>query len=128
MYEDLVPEAEPEAAGGGDGGGTGQQPGELSAADRKLLEYNRRIHEVNGAPLDFPSFIREGYNVRVLTEGGYADLGEGLLVKDYFVGAGPAPEDGQEVVRPLAFLLRPDSRLEVRPRLPVIPRPDLRRE
>ena len=53
----------------------------LSDADVRVLESNRRMHEINGAPVDFPSFVRDGYHVRVLTEEGYNEQPDGLMYK-----------------------------------------------
>ena len=39
------------------------------------------ISQVNGAPIDFPAFIREGYKVRVLTSNEYVSQSDGLVYK-----------------------------------------------
>jgi len=64
--------------------------------ERLLMEYNERIRSLNGAPADFPTFVRSGYDVRVLA-GGYKKSTNGLLYKDFTEGSGRAPTEGEEV-------------------------------
>ena len=76
----------------------------LTANDRQLLEYNRRIQELNGVPLNFPSFVRNGFEVRVLAPGpSWVLTDEGLLYTP-LPGEGIAQgnlgktaQDGQEI-------------------------------
>lgn len=44
---------------------------DLTIPQRQLLEYNRRSQRQNGAPPDFPLFIKEGYDMTVLISDGY---------------------------------------------------------
>lgn len=44
---------------------------DLSVPERQVLEINRRTQRQNNAPPDFPSFIREGYDMTILTSEGY---------------------------------------------------------
>ena len=69
----------------------------LTDEDLKLIAYNERIHQLNGAPEDFPTFVRVGYDVRVLTRSDYSTTPEGLIVKDYVVGDGRQPGTDNEV-------------------------------
>eukprot|EP00898_Chlorokybus_atmophyticus_P004677 jgi/Chlat1/520/Chrsp103S01111 len=66
--------------------------------EEKLLEYNRRIQSLNNVPDGFPAFVREGYDVRVLTPEGYVTSSSGLLYRDFVEGAGDLPKEGQELV------------------------------
>ncbi|GAQ79979.1 hypothetical protein KFL_000430210 [Klebsormidium nitens] len=70
----------------------------LDDYEKKLLTYNRKIQKLNNAPRDFPGFIREGYDVRVVTSSEYKTSGSGLLYRDYEEGSGPQPEEGQQVI------------------------------
>jgi len=72
---------------------------ELSVPQRQVLEYNRRTQRQNGAPPDFPLFIRDGFDMTILVTDGYQVSPEGLLYKDYVEGAGEAlPQEGQQVI------------------------------
>ncbi len=42
---------------------------ELTAPEQRLLEYNLRTQRQNNAPPDFPSFVREGFDMTVLADG-----------------------------------------------------------
>ena len=53
--------------------------------DTKQLLNNQRIKTYNNAPADFPAFIREGYDVRVVHGNDYVVREDGLIVKDYEV-------------------------------------------
>jgi len=64
--------------------------------DTKQLLNNQRIKTYNNAPADFPAFIREGYDVRVVHGNDYIVREDGLIVKDYKVGEGESPKDDQE--------------------------------
>ena len=67
-----------------------------TAVDTKQLLNNTRIKTYNNAPADFPAFIREGYDVRVIHGNDYTVRDDGLIVKDYEVGTGAKPSDNQE--------------------------------
>ena len=66
------------------------------ATDEKQLQNNQRIKTYNNAPPDFPAFVREGYDVRVVHGSDYVEQANGLIVKDYVVGTGARPLDDQE--------------------------------
>jgi FKBP-type peptidyl-prolyl cis-trans isomerase len=71
---------------------------DLTVAQRQILEYNRRTQRQNNAPPDFPSFLREGYDMTILASEGYQVTPEGVIYKDFAEGAGDAfPQDGQQV-------------------------------
>jgi FKBP-type peptidyl-prolyl cis-trans isomerase len=70
---------------------------DLSIPERQVLEYNKRTQRQNSAPPDFPLFVREGYDMTVLTPEGYQVSPEGLIYKDYAEGTGNLPEEGQQV-------------------------------
>jgi FKBP-type peptidyl-prolyl cis-trans isomerase len=70
---------------------------ELSVTQRQALQINRRTQRQNNAPPDFPLFVREGYDMTVLASGGYQVTDDGLIYKDYVVGSGKEPRDGQQV-------------------------------
>ncbi|XP_060210028.1 peptidyl-prolyl cis-trans isomerase FKBP20-2, chloroplastic isoform X1 [Lycium barbarum] len=65
--------------------------------ERRLLEQNKRIQRENNAPEEFPSFIREGFEVKVVTSDNYVKRDSGLIVWDFAVGEGDCPKDGQQV-------------------------------
>ena len=64
--------------------------------DTKALLNNQRVRTYNNAPADFPEFIREGYDVRVIHGNDYIVQPNGLIVKDYLPGSGESPKDNQE--------------------------------
>lgn len=64
--------------------------------DDKQLQNNQRIKTYNNAPPDFPAFVREGYDVRVVHGSDYVEQANGLIVKDYIIGTGAQPGDNQE--------------------------------
>uniref|UniRef100_A0A7C8ZFE5 peptidylprolyl isomerase n=1 Tax=Opuntia streptacantha TaxID=393608 RepID=A0A7C8ZFE5_OPUST len=66
--------------------------------ERRLLEQNKRIQRENNVPEDFPSFIREGFQVKVVTSDNYIRRDSGLILRDFEVGKGDCPKDGQQVV------------------------------
>jgi FKBP-type peptidyl-prolyl cis-trans isomerase len=72
----------------------------LTAAQRQLLEYNRRTQRQNNAPLEFPSFVREGYDMTILASEGYQVSPEGVIYKDFVVGDGGAGGEGAEGALP----------------------------
>ncbi|GKV12774.1 hypothetical protein SLEP1_g23885 [Rubroshorea leprosula] len=65
--------------------------------ERRLLEQNKRIQKENNAPEDFPNFVREGFQVKVLTSENYVKSDSGLIYRDFEVGKGDCPKDGQQV-------------------------------
>lgn len=65
--------------------------------ERRLLEQNKRIQRENNAPEEFPSFIREGFTVKVVTSDNYVKRDSGLILWDIAVGEGDCPKDGQQV-------------------------------
>ncbi|XP_021755250.1 peptidyl-prolyl cis-trans isomerase FKBP20-2, chloroplastic-like [Chenopodium quinoa] len=66
--------------------------------ERRLLEQNKRIQRENNAPDDFPSFIREGFDVKVVASDNYIKRDSGLIYRDFEVGQGDCPKDGQQVI------------------------------
>uniref|UniRef100_A0A0E0DE14 peptidylprolyl isomerase n=1 Tax=Oryza meridionalis TaxID=40149 RepID=A0A0E0DE14_9ORYZ len=66
--------------------------------ERRLLQQNKKIQEANRAPDDFPNFIREGFEVKVVTSDNYITRDSGLLYEDIKVGTGNSPKDGQQVI------------------------------
>lgn len=68
----------------------------LRPQEKQVLILNRRIQKQNGCPDEFPSFIRDGFNIKVLADG-YTLTPEGLIYKDFEVGTGDLPVDGQQV-------------------------------
>ncbi|KAF5201110.1 Peptidyl-prolyl cis-trans isomerase fkbp20-2 protein [Thalictrum thalictroides] len=65
--------------------------------DKRLLEQNRRIQEANNVPTDFPNFIREGFEVKVVTTDSFVKCNSGLIYMDIAAGKGDSPKDGQQV-------------------------------
>ncbi|CAL9781984.1 unnamed protein product [Musa acuminata subsp. burmannicoides] len=76
---------------------SGKVKGSNPYNERRLLEQNRKIQEANSAPEDFPNFIREGFQVKVVTSDGYVKCDSGLIYLDILVGKGDCPKDGQQV-------------------------------
>uniref|UniRef100_M8CD04 peptidylprolyl isomerase n=1 Tax=Aegilops tauschii TaxID=37682 RepID=M8CD04_AEGTA len=66
--------------------------------ERRLLQQNKKIQEANRAPDDFPNFIREGFQVKVVTPDNYITRDSGLIYEDVKVGTGDCPKDGQQVI------------------------------
>lgn len=67
--------------------------------EERLLEQNRRMQKLNNAPSNFPGFIREGYNVKVVVSGqDWVNAPSGLIYLDIEQGEGRQPKDGQQVV------------------------------
>eukprot|EP00775_Hariotina_reticulata_P010090 gene10090-10246_t len=64
---------------------------------QQIFNLNRRAQSQNRAPDDFPGFIREGFDITIVGEG-YQMEANGLIYKDYVVGSGTSPDDGQQVV------------------------------
>ncbi|CAL1388806.1 unnamed protein product [Linum trigynum] len=65
--------------------------------ERRLLEQNKRVQRENNAPEDFPSFVREGFEVKVVASEKYLKTNSGLIYKDFEVGHGDCPKAGQQV-------------------------------
>lgn len=66
--------------------------------ERRLLEQNKRRQRENNAPEDFPSFVREGFEVKVVTSENYVKSDSGLIYRDFEVGKGDCAKDGQQVI------------------------------
>ncbi|KAL3683366.1 hypothetical protein R1sor_001388 [Riccia sorocarpa] len=64
----------------------------------RLLQQNRRMQKLNGAPDGFPGFIREGFDVKVVTDDRYVTTKSGLIYFDLVEGHGEPPQDGQQVI------------------------------
>lgn len=69
----------------------------LSPAERQLYQFNKRAQGQNRVPEDFPVFIREGYNIKVIADD-YQVSPEGLIYRDFEVGRGLPPQEGQQVM------------------------------
>lgn len=65
--------------------------------EKRLLEQNRKIQEANNAPEEFPSFVREGFEVKVVASDRYVKRDNGLIYLDLKLGEGDCPKDGQQV-------------------------------
>ncbi|KAK2998566.1 hypothetical protein RJ639_024163 [Escallonia herrerae] len=65
--------------------------------EKRLLEQNKRIQRENNAPEDFPSFVREGFDVEVVASENYVKRDSGLMYQDFEVGNGDCPKAGQQV-------------------------------
>lgn len=72
---------------------------QLTPTDRQVLALNRRVQAQNRAPPEFPAFVRQGFDIKIIGDGFVAD-DQGLVFRDYEVGDAtkPLPVDGQEVV------------------------------
>ena len=46
----------------------------------QVLETNRRVQAQNNSPADFPAFVRQGYDIKVLADGYLVD-DKGLIFK-----------------------------------------------
>ncbi|TYJ21529.1 hypothetical protein E1A91_A08G069200v1 [Gossypium mustelinum] len=53
--------------------------------EKRLLEQNKQRQKENNAPEDFPNFIREGFEVKVVTSEDYRKSDSGLIYRDYEV-------------------------------------------
>ena len=51
-----------------------------SIAFLQLLEINRRVHKQNNVPPEFPLFVRNGFNIKVVADG-YETAPSGLIYK-----------------------------------------------
>lgn len=72
----------------------------LTEQDIRLAEQNERAQQINGGPQDLPTFSRDKFSVKVIARSGYrrdTESDNRVIVKDYVVGDGPIPQDGQEV-------------------------------
>ncbi|EFJ27288.1 hypothetical protein SELMODRAFT_441577 [Selaginella moellendorffii] len=69
-----------------------------AAQEEKLLESNQRIQQMNGVPPDFPSFVRQGFKVKVVASPKYVTTSTGLIYLDLEQGSGDCPSDGQQVI------------------------------
>ncbi|KAL5999316.1 hypothetical protein ACLOJK_040767 [Asimina triloba] len=76
---------------------SGKGKGKNPYDEKRLLEQNKKIQEANKAPEDFPNFIREGFQVKVVTSDKYVKCDSGLIYLDMQVGQGDCPKDGQQV-------------------------------
>lgn len=65
--------------------------------EKRLLEQNKRVQRENNAPDDFPSFVREGFEVKVVASDNYVKRDSGLIFRDFEVGTGDVPKSGQQV-------------------------------
>ncbi|KAJ4954985.1 hypothetical protein NE237_011768 [Protea cynaroides] len=65
--------------------------------EKRLLEQNKRMQEANNVPPDFPNFVREGFEVKVVASDNYVKRESGLLYSDIEVGKGDCPKAGQQV-------------------------------
>ncbi|KAK9843584.1 hypothetical protein WJX84_004988, partial [Apatococcus fuscideae] len=68
----------------------------LTLPEKQVLEQNRRRQAQNSAPRDFPSFARQGFDIKILADG--YSTSNGLIYKDFRVGEGECPVDGQQVL------------------------------
>lgn len=68
----------------------------LSPAELKVLANNLKIQGQNQVPQDYPSFVREGFDIKILADGYSVDQ-SGLIYKDYVLGSGRSPQDGEQV-------------------------------
>jgi FKBP-type peptidyl-prolyl cis-trans isomerase len=78
----------------------GYVPSSQKEADDKTLKQavnNAKIKQFNNAPDDFPTFIREGYEVNVVVPDGYKKTEDGLMFYDFAKGKGSSPGKDQEV-------------------------------
>ncbi|KAH9603051.1 hypothetical protein KSS87_006286 [Heliosperma pusillum] len=66
--------------------------------ERRLLEQNKRIQRENQVPEEFPNFVREGFEVKVVAPENYIKRESGLIYKDFEVGEGDCPKAGQQVI------------------------------
>ncbi|KAH7365036.1 hypothetical protein KP509_18G005700 [Ceratopteris richardii] len=65
--------------------------------EQRLLEQNKRMQALNNAPADFPGFVREGYNVKLVTTEQYKKTDSGLIYLDIQEGHGDYPKNGQQI-------------------------------
>ncbi|DBA67692.1 TPA: hypothetical protein ACH3X2_001284 [Trebouxia sp. C0005] len=76
------------------------QPGSTASkfkpGQKQVLAINKRVQTQNNAPLGFPNFVRDGYEIIILADG-YQESQDGLIWKDFEEGKGALPQDGQQV-------------------------------
>ncbi|KAK2966584.1 hypothetical protein RJ640_010005 [Escallonia rubra] len=53
--------------------------------EKRLLEQNKRVQRVNNAPEDFPSFVQEGFEVKVVASENFVKRDSGLIYRDFEV-------------------------------------------
>ena len=78
----------------------GYIPTSQEEVDEKTLKQavnNARIQQYNNAPDDFPTFVRDSYDVQVVTPRGYDKTEDGLMYYDFAKGSGKLPGKDQEV-------------------------------
>jgi FKBP-type peptidyl-prolyl cis-trans isomerase len=70
------------------------------AGAERLEAYNKRIQNINRVPDGFPTFVRDGYEVKIKYSNQYTKLPSGLIIYDFNYGKndGPTPQDGQKVI------------------------------
>ena len=64
----------------------GYIPTSQEEVDEKTLKQavnNARIQQYNNAPDDFPTFVRDSYDVQVVTPRGYDKTEDGLMYYDF---------------------------------------------
>eukprot|EP00955_Chlamydomonas_euryale_P086794 364246-Chlamydomonas_euryale.AAC.15 len=66
----------------------------LTLSERQVLLLNKRIQAQNRVALEFPNFIRAGFDVKVVAPG-YSITPEGIIYKDFAPGSGDPPLEGQ---------------------------------
>ncbi|KAJ1439509.1 FKBP-type peptidyl-prolyl cis-trans isomerase domain [Sesbania bispinosa] len=76
----------------------GKTKGSNPYNEKRLLQQNRQRQKENNVPEDFPNFIREGFTVRVISSDNYIKRDSGLIYRDFEVGKGDCPKDGQQVI------------------------------
>ncbi|WIA34136.1 hypothetical protein OEZ86_012500 [Tetradesmus obliquus] len=69
----------------------------MTPTDKQVFALNGRVQAQNRAPIDFPAFIRQGFDITVVGDGYVMDA-DGLIFKDFVIGSGTLPEEGQQVV------------------------------
>ncbi|KAK2994454.1 hypothetical protein RJ640_000913, partial [Escallonia rubra] len=53
--------------------------------EKHLLEQNKWVQRVNNAPEDFPSFVQEGIEVKVVASENFVKRDSGLIYRDFEV-------------------------------------------
>ncbi|XP_042395214.1 peptidyl-prolyl cis-trans isomerase FKBP20-2, chloroplastic-like isoform X2 [Zingiber officinale] len=76
---------------------SGKVKGSNPYNEKRLLEQNKKIQTANNAPDDFPNFVREAFQVKVVTSDNYVRTDSGLIYLDILVGKGDCPKEGQQV-------------------------------
>jgi len=70
---------------------------ELSLSEKQILEYNKRIQAQNRVPREFPWFVREGFDVKIIADD-FSITKDGLLTRTFQLGTGPRPGEGQKAI------------------------------